>query len=396
MTKPQSTLTLELHRNLRRSLLQGNPWIYREAFREVPSKAGVQLCRVLDQKKAFVGWGFFAPEGPLAVRMLSLDKKPPAPDLYAQRLERALRLRHSLIHQDGTNCFRLINGEGDLMPGFICDVYADTAVIQLDGPGPFEFWDQEWLAQWLLNNLPSCQRVYLKPRHDARGRLNATPQSWGQALEEGEIAVRENGRLFFVDIVQGQKTGFFLDQRDNREYVRSLAKAKRVLNLFSYSGGFSVAAGQGEALEVTSVDMASEALRLAEKNWQANDLNPTLHHAQVGDAFEYIANCKDSFDLIICDPPSLAKSEAQKPQAIAKYTELFVQAAKCLTPGGDLLLSSCSSHISFSDFEDIVAAALSKARKTAQVLRVSGQGSDHPYPHALTQMRYLKFYHLVL
>ncbi len=386
---------IKLQRNLRKSLLQGHPWVYREALREPPDSPRAGLCLIKDSQGDFIGWGLYSPEGPLSVRMLSLEKKAPTSDFFQARLRRALQLRQSLIQQGHTTCYRLVNGEGDLLPGMICDVYHRTAVMQFDGLGPHQFWDSEWLAQWLLHHT-EVERVYLKPRHDLIKTKGIEPQCWGKPLDQPQVAVKENNCHFMVDIVSGQKTGFFLDQRDNRHYLQFLARGKRVLNLFSYSGGFSIYAGRGEARHVTSVDISAGALALAQHNWKLNSLPPEDHRIEVADVFEYIEQTSEQFELIICDPPSLAKSEKQKAQAQQTYTQLFAQAARRVAPGGDLILSSCSSHIDFQDFEQIVSEALSKARRRGQVLRVSGQGFDHPYPHCLPQMRYLKFYHLVL
>jgi 23S rRNA (cytosine1962-C5)-methyltransferase len=332
----------------------------------------------------------FDPQSALAVRMISLQKAPPQTSFFENRLAQAWQLRSHVLSA-ATNCFRLINGEGDLLPGIICDVYADVAVLQFDGPGPYNFWDPDFMARWLLKNTP-CRTVYFKPRHDSRERA----LEWGHPLGEGKIQVYENNCQFYVDVVHGQKTGFFLDQRDNRNYLKTIAKGQSVINLFSYSGGFSVYAGIGGAQHVTSVDIAQEALDLAEKNWQLNGLNPTQHLNTRANVFEYLKDHRKQYDIAICDPPSLAKAEKHKATAVQKYIETFADSARIVKAGGHLLLSSCSSHIGFNDFQEIITAALSKTRQRAQVLRVSGQGPDHPYPHACEQLRYLKFADLVL
>lgn len=383
-------ITLRLNRNLRKSLLQGDPWVYRQALKAPPSGKKPTLCRVEDQKGEFIGWGMADPHSPLAVRMLSLEKKAPDQS-YFENLLRSAWDHRSFIDRAKTNCFRFLNGEGDLTPGLVCDVYGDLAVLQFDGDGPYEYWDQEWLADWMLNNT-RCESVYFKPRHDSKQKA----QVWGRAEFQKPMEVLENELSFFVDVVDGQKTGFFLDQRDNRNYVRSISSNKSVLNLFSYTGGFSIYAGAGGALNVTSVDISQAALALAQKSWLANNLKPNHHITQCMDVFEEIQNSKSQYDIVICDPPSLAKSEKHKEQAIKKYVETFAGAAKKVSSGGHLVLSSCSSHISFNDFQAIVEASLSKSRKRGQVLRVSGQGADHPFPNACPHLRYLKFYDLRL
>ena len=381
---------MKLNRNLRRLILQGSPWVYRDAV-DVPRKLdSTCLVELLDNKKQFLAWGYFSPDSPLAIRILSLDKKMPDYNFFVGLFNRAKNLRKPLMSKDN-QCFRLFNGEGDLLPGLVSDIYNDTAVIQFDGMSPFHFWDQDEIAKWLLQQ-SFCRTVYHKPRKN----MKLPSKTWGDPLIENTVQILENGCLFSVDIVDGQKTGFFLDQRDNRNYIKSISEGCKVLNLFSYTGGFSVYAGKGGAKEVTSVDIADEAVKTAHENWLMNDLDRECHYKTVADVFEFLQSHKLKYDIVICDPPSLAKSEKHKEQAINKYVETFSLAAKRVNKGGHLVLSSCSSHISFEDFHTIIQKALSAARLRGQILRVSGQGIDHPYPHACPQLRYLKFVDLVV
>lgn len=384
-----SAIQLQLNRNLRKSILQGEPWIYRQALANAEKYKEAGLCKIKDLKNVFLAWGMYNPQGPLAVRILSLKEKPPTKKMYEGLIEAAIEKRSSIPKE--TDCYRLINGEGDLLPGIICDVYSKTAVLQFDGLGAYGFWDQDWIAETLLENT-KCESVYFKPRHD----MQLDAKVWGEDIGNGLIEVKENNCHFVVDIINGQKTGFFLDQRENRNYVKSISKDQSVLNLFSYSGGFSVYAGLGEAESVTSADVAQGALDQANENWILNNLDKGKHKAMCVDVFEHISKIKEKYGVVICDPPSLAKSEKVKKTAIQKYVETFASAAQLVKENGHLVLSSCSSHISFSDFEEIIHQALSKARKRGQILRVSGQGADHPYPHACPQMRYLKFVDLVV
>lgn len=395
---------LILKRNLRKNLMQGQPWIYKDNLQIPKDATKTSLCKIKDPKNEMIGWGIYSPQSPLAVRVLSLDKAPPTPKLYESRLKKAFYLRQNIFrsgninpqprHKEepagSTNAYRLINGEGDFLPGIICDIYNTVAVLQFDGQNMYEFWDQEWFAKWLLENT-KCQTVYFKPRHDSKLK----PQTWGQDLESPFVEILENGCRFLVDIVEGQKTGFFLDQRDNRKYVGDIAKNQSVINLFSYSGGFSVYAGTNHAKKVVSVDIAQGALDLAQKIWTLNKID-TPHETICADVFEFLNQSTEKFDIVICDPPSLAKSENQKDIAMNKYIEAFSLAARKVHSGGHLILSSCSSHISFNDFEIIVNETLSKARKRGQTLRISGQGADHPFPQACPHLRYLKFIDLIV
>lgn len=382
--------SLVLKRNLRKNLMQGNPWIYKDNLAIPKDAQSAGLCKLKDQKNEFIGWGIFSPQGPLAFRLLTLDKNPPNQKYYEDLLQNALNLRSLVIDQDKTSAFRLINGEGDFMPGLICDVYDSVAVLQFDGQSMYDFWDQNFLAEWILKNT-NCKTVYFKPRHDSKLKSH----TWGEPLKSNFVQCQENGIHFLVDVVDGQKTGFFLDQRENRNYIGKISKQKTVLNLFSYSGGFSLYAGMNHAKSVTSVDIAQGALDLSQKIWSLNKVS-SEHKTVCADVFEYLNNDTQKFDIVICDPPSLAKSESQKETAMNKYIDAFSLAAKKVKSGGHLVLSSCSSHISFNDFEIITNEALSKARKRGQTLRFTGQGADHPYPQACPHLRYLKFIDLVI
>lgn len=383
-------LKIRLKRDLRKHILRGHPWVYREALETSSYKGEACLCQLLDKKGQFLAWSIYSPEGPLAIRVISTEQKPPSKKFYDYKLKRALELRSQLI-EVGTNCFRLLNGEGDGLPGFVCDIYNQVAVIQFDGKACFEFWDQDWIASWLLENT-QVKSVYFKPRFSDK----LAPNQWGQALQEELVEVSENGVKFLVNFMEGQKTGFFLDQRDNRQYLGTLAKGRSVLNLFSYTGGFSLYAGVEKASAVTSVDIAPAAIKMAEKNWQMNDLNPDNHEGVVADVFDFVKSSTQKYDIVMVDPPSMTHSEKTKASAKKSYTDLFIQAARLVNKGQHLVLSSCSSHISFDDFLEIIDESLSGARKTGQIIRVSGQGIDHPIPHYCRELRYLKFVHLRL
>ncbi len=383
-------LKIKLTRNLRRSIMRGHPWVYREAITPPPGRVErAQLCQVTEAK-GDLGWAIYDPHGPLSLRILSTEKTPPTPAFFEKRFARALELRKS-VRSNETNSFRLFNGEGDLLPGLVCDVYDRIAVVQFDGQGPGEFWDREHVAKWLLANL-GCETVIEKNRRNSE---RATELISGKASAT-EVVIKENGVLFKVNLEKGQKTGFFLDQRDNRQYVRQSSGGKSVLNLFSYSGGFSVYAGLGGAKKVASLDVSQGAIALAEENWALNGLEPAKHEGLCVDVFEYLNGEAEKWDHIIVDPPSMSHSENQRETAKAKYVEVFAAAAKRVNGRGELSVSSCSSHITFDDFFEIIDESLSLARRTGQILRVSGQGPDHPFPHAGHELRYLKFVHIAL
>jgi 23S rRNA (cytosine1962-C5)-methyltransferase len=383
-------LKIKLLRNLRRSILRGHPWVYKDAIATPPAVDRAQLCQVTDAKGE-LGWAIFDPGGVLALRMLSTESAPPNQAYFEKRFAQAYAIR-SAVRSEQTNCFRLFNGEGDLLPGLICDVYDTVAVLQLDGQGPSEFWDRDLISKWLLANTV-CKTVIEKKRRDTTER--AIFHLAGEPCEMN-LVIRENGALFKVSLEKGQKTGFFLDQRDNRNYVRQGVEGKSVLNLFSYTGGFSVYAGLGKAKRVASLDVSRGAVETAHENWALNGLDPSKHERLCVDVFEYLKSANENWDHIIVDPPSMSHSEDQRQGAKLKYIEVFAAAAKRLNAQGQLSLSSCSSHVTFADFFEIIEEALSQARRRGRILRVSGQGPDHPFPHVSHEFRYLKFVHLAL
>jgi 23S rRNA (cytosine1962-C5)-methyltransferase len=376
-----------LKRNLRKSILQGHPWIYRESLLSSPTSSS--LCKVLDAKKEFLAWGLYDHKSPLAIRILSCEEKTPNESDKITLWERAWELKTNLVSEN-TNCFRLLNGEGDRTPGLICDIYNTIAVVQFDSTICAEFWGAQTFAKWLKNKKANLISLIEKSRVDKSFNFLIGSQ------EQGSADIIENGAHFHVDVLAGQKTGFFLDQRDNRFYIRNFAKNKTVLNAFSYTGGFSINAGLGGAKHVTSLDISKGALEVAEQNWQLNKLAKDHHNIIAEDAYEFIKNTQQKWQMIIVDPPSMTRSEKTKEVATNKYIEVFANAAKKVEKGGHLFLSSCSSHISFEDFMGICEQSLSQARKTGQILHISGQGADHPFPHACQELRYLKFIHIFL
>lgn len=406
MTPSRSFIKVRLTRNLRKSILQGHPWVYREAIDSTvfSGNSKSQLCR-LEDNKGFLAWAIFDPHSPLALRILSTENESPDPRgrFLEKQISRAFDLRKSWLDSH-TTAFRLLNGEGDGLPGVICDIYGQTAVLQFDGQGPSEFWDRKMIAeklqQTLHESLPtglSLTRVAHKVRRPGKDQVPIELVT-GEPIdkENGTLSVLENQAKFHVDIVRGQKTGFFLDQRENRLFVRHISRGKSVLNLFSYTGGFSINAGLGGAKHVTSVDLAEDIIRECEEGFRRNGLSTSTHTGIAGDAFEFLKSTKESWDLVIVDPPSMSHSEERKNVAVEKYIDLFQQAIRKVRKQGEVSLSSCSSHISFEDFHAIVTESLSKARRKGTVMRITGQGPDHPYPNACPELRYLKFFHLAL
>ncbi|MGB7161347.1 MAG: class I SAM-dependent rRNA methyltransferase [Tepidisphaeraceae bacterium] len=385
---PQKPVRLNLIRDRTRTLKQGYPWIYRDWLEALPPAPAGSRAMVRDKDGSLIAFGMYDPTGPLAVRICALERERLDDALILSRLESARALRTTLF-DERTNGFRLLNGEGDGLPGLTCDLYAKHAVLKLDGDTPAAFWNVEAVADWLGERL-AINDVFLKYRSDAtsRGRAVRGP------VPSEPVRFLENGKHFQADLVQGQKTGFFFDQRDNREGIGELSKGRSVLNLFAYTGGFSIYAGCNGATDVTSVDLAKPAMEEARRNWALNGLADALHHTSASDVFEFLEKAKGakrSWDLVIVDPPSFAPAERHVQKALASYQTLFTAALHVLAPGGIVAFSSCSSHISPQMFLELTELAVSKARRRATVLGVYGQPGDHPFPLVCRELQYLKF-----
>jgi len=380
---------LKLKRDISLHLKRGHPWIFEDAiFFEKPATNNFpQLGKLIDKKNQFLAWGIYDSNSQLAFRVIDLDHKIFEQNIIHSKFLNAIEIRQILFGKSlSTNAYRLFNGEGDGLPGLICDIYGDYGVLKLDGQHLEKIWDIESIASFLEQNL-SLRGVYFKTKDKDAGKVlfGSVPN---------EIDFLENNVKFSVNVREGSKTGFFLDQRDNRRFIGQLAHEKRVLNLFSYTGGFSVYAGLGGAKEVTSVDIAPKAVSLAQTHWEKNNLQTQNHYSVSSDAFEFVekmAQEKRMWDLIIVDPPSFAPSAQTLKEGIKAYQKIFLLSLKLLAANGTIAFSSCSSHVDFSTFLEICREAFSLARKRAQVIYISGQGADHPFPLIAPELRYLKF-----
>jgi 23S rRNA (cytosine1962-C5)-methyltransferase len=388
----EQVVRLKLARDHSKHLKQGYPWIYDQWLVERPKASPGSRAIVRSKEGELLAFGMYDPGSPIAVRVCALIDEKLDDALIEQRLTRAWALRRALFNSSSnvsTNGFRLLNGEGDGLPGLVCDMYGDAAILKLDGEGPTGFWDLEGIAAWLVAHA-HAKLVYLKPRAGTDG---VDKVLYG-TLNQPSVEFKENGVTFRTNIVHGQKSGFFLDQRDNRARIGQLAKDKTVLNMCGYTGGFSVYAGVGGAKHVTTVDLATPAIEDALVNWQLNNLPKERHSGVVADAFEYLEGAlqqKESWDLIIVDPPSFAPAEQHVERAKYNYQKLFASALKVLSLEGVIALSSCSSHIPLEMFFEICQAAFSEARLRATILGVYGQPEDHPFPAACRELQYLKF-----
>lgn len=384
---PDRPLKLSVRNDRIRDLKRGYPWVFPHSLITPPEAPPGSFAVLRDKDNNIFAAGMYDPECPIAFRVCALEETLDD-RLIEARLSAAIA-RRSPLRTSTTNCVRLINGEGDGIPGLICDLFGECAVIQLDGAGPTSFWNIEAIAHRIADDC-GAHAVFVKPRSGD----SLPPRALVGSIPEQLIRVLEHGALFDVDTVNGQKSGFFLDQRENRLLIRSLSQGKSVLNLFGYTGGFSIAAGLGGARSVVTVDVAKPAIAAAEHNWRINNLPSTAHHGVTRDAFEYLVDTAASgvrYDIVIVDPPSFARSSAALEKAHQAYVSLFARAASIVAPGGILALASCSSHVGSELFLEICLESVAKAKLRARTLGVHGQPLDHPFPLACRELQYLKF-----
>ncbi|MEO0322209.1 MAG: class I SAM-dependent rRNA methyltransferase [Myxococcota bacterium] len=383
--------TLRLAKALEARLRAGHPWCYADALRDASGTPG-DVATLLDRRGAFLGRGI-VDAGALHLRVWTTRDEALDEALLRRRLDRARELRADVV-PDHTTAYRLLHGEGDRMPGVTLDVYgaskgtARHGVLRLDGAGA-RAWRNR-LVPWLERTLaPGAEGEGLSSLRVRGGRGEAPTLAFGEA-SQGPLAVTEHGMTLLADLDAGQKTGLFLDHREGRRRVRALARGRRVLNLYAYTGAFGVAAGLGGATRVTNVDVAPAAIELAEATWEANGLDAARHRAVVGDVPGFLAGDEAREDLIIADPPSFAPRESAVPQALESYRKLHAACLKRLLPGGLYLAASCSSHVTAEAFLCTVRAGAQKARKTLQLLDRWGSPADHPRLAAFPEGDYLK------
>lgn len=385
---PRGEIDLTLKKDLVRSIKRGHAWCYSDSV-DLPRAKSGSVARLWDRRRSrVIALGIYDAEHPIPLRVCTTDPNQLLDDAWADsRLARAVSLRRKIFDANTTGV-RLVAGEGDQLPGVIVDRYDRVAVLKLDGGAPQAFYSAPGIAQWLVRNAGVDVVVQ---RFRERGRAGEVIAG---SLDSPQVHFMENGLLFSADVIQGQKTGFFLDQRDNREVVRRLASGSSVLNLFSFNGGFSIAAGVGGAAQVTSVDIAAAAVEGAHEHWLANGLDGGLHRSVAMDCFEFLEQAiaaGDKWDVVICDPPSFAPNHRAREKALAAYRKLAELSARCVNTDGLLALASCSSHIGASEFDATNRDGIGRARRCPALLSTCSLPADHPTPAEMPELRYLKF-----
>lgn len=385
-------ISVRLKKELTRQIKRGHAWLYSDAI-DLPDAPAGSIGIVTDKRgKQTIASGIYSPGHPIPLRVCQSSPPFHLDSRWLERqLARAVALRRSAF-SDQTTGFRLVAGEGDGIPGLICDVYDTVGVMKLDGGGPESFYDIESIAAWIAKKV-ELSSVILRSKADRKSRATNWSSLVGDA-PEAPVQFLENGLRFSADTLKGQKTGFFLDQRENRDVIRKLSAQQTVLNLFSFNGGFSIAAGAGAASHVTSVDIAAPAIDAANQHWRENSLAPNGHTGVVADCFDYLEQAireKKQWDIVISDPPSFAPNEKSREKAIQAYTRLAQLSAKVTKPEGLLALASCSSHVDHQAFFQANVNGLGRARRKARLIADKGLPLDHPTPMAMPELRYLKF-----
>jgi 23S rRNA (cytosine1962-C5)-methyltransferase len=390
---------LPLRKDLARHLRAGHPWVFRRAVEKAPGRLPPGAIVDVTEDGRFVARGYYDPHSAISVRILTREPAEAVDAAFwRRRVARAVALRRELV--SGTDAYRLVHGEGDGLPGVIVDRYERFAVLKLYSAGLTPH--RADVVEAIRAEVPGLAGVYGRdeiPRDDddeGQGDSEAPAQGrvlWGAEPPE-RIRVDEHGMKLLVDVRRGQKTGTFLDQRENRRLVRELARGRaEALNLFGYTGGFSVAAALGGARHVVTVDQDRDAIALARDNFRENGLDAADHAFASEDCFELLARYKKEgrrFDLVVCDPPAFAKSQRAVEGALAGYASLNRAALAVLAPGGLLVTASCSARVSAEQFSDAVKEAAYKAKVDLALVAETRQPADHPVSLQFREGRYLK------
>ncbi len=373
------------------SLLRFHPWVFSGAIKEIRgSVAEGDVVEVYSNRNEFLGMGHYQ-IGSIAVRIFSFQPVTPDAEFWKDKLQKAfdVRVQLGLIDNPETNVFRLVHGEGDGMPGLIVDFYNGTAVMQSHSVGMYLI--RGTLSAALQQIMGSrLKAVYNKSEKTMPFKADVKPVDGYLFGKSESFEVSEYNNRFKVDWVEGQKTGFFVDQRENRRLVREYSKGRRVLNMFCYSGGFSFYAMQGGAELVHSVDASEKAIELTRANVELNFPNDARHEAFAVDAFDFMKDIKDKYDLIILDPPAFAKHRNALDQALKGYKRLNARAFDQIAPGGILFTFSCSQVVTKDKFREAVFSGAAISGRKVRILHQLVQPADHPIDMYHPEGEYLK------
>jgi 23S rRNA (cytosine1962-C5)-methyltransferase len=385
-------MKITLKQSREKSLMRRHPWVFASAFQSLDSEpASGSTVDLLSSEGYFLARASHSPSSQIRARAWTFADEPVDREFFRKRIQAAIQLRDILQVTRDTDSYRILHGESDGMPGFIVDRYNDVLVLQSLTTGS-EFW-KETVAD-LLAEETGVQNIYERSDSDVRELEGLQPVTGILRGKPGtRLNISEHGLRFYVDIAGGHKTGFYLDQRDNRHRVGQLAKDRDVLNCFCYTGGFSVHALANGAKSVLSVDSSADALALARENLQLNELESQRAEWMEGDVFQLLRKFRDanrSFDMIILDPPKFAPTAAHAEKASRAYKDINLLAFKLLRHGGMLVTFSCSGGVDTALFQKIVASAALDAGVDATIIEHLSQGNDHPVSLHFPEGAYLK------
>lgn len=386
-----SITTLFLRRGKSESLKRFHPWVFSGAIAGANGKLNEgDVVRIVSNENELMGYGHYQ-IGSIAVRMLTFKEEKIDHAFWVTRLSEALRLRKALqlTGRADNNIYRLVHGEGDRLPGLVIDVYGKTAVMQAHSVGMHM--SREQIADALIEASEGLiENVYYKSETTLPFKADLHQENgFLRGLDEGNVAV-ENGLKFHIDWLRGQKTGFFVDQRENRSLLEHYAKGRNVLNMFCYTGGFSVYAMRGGANLVHSVDSSAKAIDLTRANAEMNFPGDARHEAFAEDAFKFLEQAGSNYDLIVLDPPAFAKHKDALPRALKGYTRLNAIAFRKIKPGGIVFTFSCSQAVNKDQFRLAVFTAAAQSGRHVRILHQLHQPADHPINIYHPEGEYLK------
>lgn len=375
-----------LKRGRERAVANRHPWIFAGAVARESGPDDAAIADLVDERGDVLASGFHSKHSQIRLRALTFANETLDADVIRERITRSIARRES----SDTNAMRLVNAEGDQLSGLIVDRYDDVVVLEIANAGV------EQLKPLIVETIRQAvlpRGLFFKNDIPARKIEQLSQENEWSGAGEPATTISESGLRFVVEPAEGQKTGFFLDQRENRRIARSLAGGKRMLNLFSYSGAFGVYAAAGGAASVTNVDVSEKAIALARTNHEMNGFTADFVAA---DAFDWIRKNGDTFDLVVCDPPAFAKSRGDIDRAARGYKDINLQSLRHVAPGGMLMTFSCSGHLSLDLFQKVIFSAASDAGRRASIIRRLTAGPDHPVSLYCPEGEYLKGFLLVV
>lgn len=387
-----TTPRLVLKAGREKSLRHRHPWVFSGAVEKIEGEpASGDLVSVHSHDSAFLAWAAYSPESQIRARAWSFDANDVIDEKFLRARLAGAIARRTRLADAGHNASRLVHAESDGLPGLVVDRYGHTIVVQVLSAGA-ERWRDLWTSA--LSGLDGVKAVYERSDAEVRALEGMPPRSGVlSGTVSGPVAIVEDGITYEVDVVGGQKTGFYLDQCENRAIARTLAQGAEVMNAFCYTGGFTLSALKGGAKSVLSIDTSEEALALARRNVALNALDASRADWLAADVFAHLRKLRDQgrkFDLIVLDPPKFAPTEKHVPKAARAYKDINLWAMKMLKPGGRLLTFSCSGAITPDLFQKIVAGAATDARADLVIERRLGASPDHPVSIHFPEGEYLK------